>query len=123
MTVRRHVEAEITLRSTANGGRKYPDGILEGFQFRPGIVRGDRDQPEPIADSSGLHAEIRQGVAFLSGPHQIVSDKAFRATFAVIGWPSPYCDWIQPGETFTIREGPMIIGSGCVIRAWTEDAT
>jgi len=67
--------------------------------------------------------ETYLGVAFLEGPSDVVAGQSFLAELALMYWPNLSYDSLIPGATFTIREGPHIIGFGTVQTAPINGAT
>ena len=83
--------------------------------YRPHIVVGDPKQRQAIT-TGNLIREIYLGVAFLSGPEKYEAGEPFVAELALIFYPHPAYDSLVPGATFTIREGPIVVGFGEVKR-------
>ena len=98
-----------------------PPGILSGGVYRPHLVVGDPNQRQAIVEGN----EIREryiGVAFLSGPENVVLGESFSAELSLIFYPHPAYDALVPDATFTIREGARIVGYGRVKKVVAPDA-
>ena len=68
----------------------------------------------------GGPAETYLGVAFVGGPSEIMACESFYAELALAYWPDIAYEGLVLGATFTVREGPHIVGYGsveCVDRA------
>jgi hypothetical protein len=83
--------------------------------YRPHVVVGDPKQRQIIAAGNFIQ-ETYLGVAFLSGPEKFEAGESFLAELALIFYPHPAYDSLVPGATFTIREGPVVVGFGEVKR-------
>jgi hypothetical protein len=93
---------DITFLSPEAGGRQNLP-LLQGY--RPHLV-ADNHSPETYL-----------GVYFLEGPDISVSDQALRCRLVLVYYPDVDYSALQIGTTFTIREGPHVVGSGTVISA------
>jgi hypothetical protein len=120
MIERAMVEAELTFRLTSDGGRAIPPGVLVGLQYRPHIVIGDPKQRESVLGEDRVATEKYLGVAFASGPRLVPNGEPIQVQMMLIYWPSLEYDTVQPGATFTLREGHRIVGHGRITRRWTE---
>ena len=102
----------ITLLTTAEGGRRKP--AVDSPSFRPSIVVGDASQRQAIKDADGVIREHYIDAPF-SGNGQVLT---LGGTYEVTLWlwnPEADLSGVVPGATFTLREGPKIIGHGHVI--------
>jgi hypothetical protein len=110
------IEAEITFIPASEGGRLNPPLLVSsGGSYRPHIVVGDPKQRRAIIVGNEIR-ETHLGVAFLSGPERVEAGEPFLAELALIFYPHPAYDSLAPGVTFTIREGPKVVGFGEVKR-------
>lgn len=57
------------------------------------------------------------GVAFHEGPTVVTPGEEIEATLCLIFYPHPAYDKLQPGVTFTVRQGVHIVGFG-VVQRW-----
>ena len=55
------------------------------------------------------------GVTFESGPDDPKVGEPLNVTLSLVFWPTPQYEKLQPGATFTVREGPQIVGFGKVL--------
>lgn len=127
------IDCEVTfLRDTERGPLAWPK-TLSGGRYRPHLVVGDPNQRRavltsrmmPVTYSDGSKGEIRTdryideellGVQFDEGPPQPEVETPLLVTLSLMFWPHPGYDKLQPGSTFTVREGPTIVGYGKVLR-------
>ena len=104
------VEARVTLLPELSHGRR----LLTNGQYRPHIVIGPQSQRAAIRDGNRM-TENYLGVVFIGGPEQMEPGDTAEAKLALMYFPEePYAD-VQPGATFTIREGPLIVGYGVIL--------
>jgi translation elongation factor EF-Tu-like GTPase len=109
------VEARVTLLPELSRGRQ---GLSMG-QYRPHIVLGPQSQRIAIRDGNRF-VENYLGVMFVGGPDKIEPGDTAEAKLALIYAPEePYTD-VQPGATFTIREGSDIVGYGVILSRGQE---
>ena len=100
-------EAKITLLSELSHGRR----LLNTGQYRPLIVMGPPTQREAIRERD-RYSENYRGVMFVGGPSSMEPGETAEVKMALMFFPDdPYSE-VQPGATFTIREGPHIVGFG-----------
>ena len=110
------IEAEVTFLPKSEGGRMGPQLLVSpNGSYRPHIVVGDPKQRRAITAGNVIQ-ETYLGVAFLSGPEKFEAGEPFSAELALIFYPHPAYDSLVPGATFTIREGPIVVGLGEVKR-------
>ncbi|HUR27523.1 MAG TPA: hypothetical protein VM509_05000 [Planctomycetota bacterium] len=114
------IEAEVTLLSTEEGGRRtalvlrWPD-----MRYRPHLVVGDIGQRKAVVAPDGVVRERYVGVAFRSVNVVMPPGSHARLWMDVMLLDSPHED-LQPGATFTVREGPEVVGFGTVLRRVDE---
>ncbi len=116
------VTAQITFLSATEGGRQSLPTDFSAGQYRPHVVVGDPSQRKALLVNN-VAQEKYLGVAFVGGPMEVVADEPFIAELALMYWPNVSYDSLVPGATFTLREGPHIIGFGTVQTAPTNGAT
>jgi hypothetical protein len=108
------IEAEITFRSQNEIGRANPL-VLDHptARYRPHVTVNLRDSPTQIS------GEERLGVQF---PPQ--SSDLHAGVPAVLRFHTLFrdvdCSALKPGVEFRILEGPLVVGTGRVIRVLTE---
>ncbi len=59
--------------------------------------------------------ELYVGVAFVGGPEELKPGETAEVELAFMYYPNPMYDAVRTGATFTIREGPTIVGYGTVL--------
>jgi hypothetical protein len=63
----------------------------------------------------GAYTEKYLGVMFVGGPKALAPGESSDVGLALMGFPEePYSE-VTSGATFTIREGPLIVGFGVVL--------
>ena len=105
-------EAEITLIPKEEGGRETIPS-LTGSYYKPNIVVGDPNQRQAVIVKNFIQ-ETYLSIAFESSENDVEFNKPFLAELAMIHYPDPPYDSLVPDTTFTLREGPNIIGFGRV---------
>jgi hypothetical protein len=116
------IKAQIRFLPASEGGRETLPTDLSGGQYRPHLVAGDPHQRKALFVNN-VAQETYLGVAFLDGPTNVVAGQTFIAELALMYWPNVSYDWLVPGATFTVREGPNIVGFGTVQTPPTNGAT
>jgi hypothetical protein len=114
--------AQVTFLPAYEGGRALlPNDLLTGC-YRPHIVVGHPTQRKALLVNN-VAQEKYLGVAFVGGPSNVTHGEPFLAEFALMYWPQMSYASLVPGATFTLREGPHIIGFGTVQTVPTNGAT
>jgi len=108
-------EARVTLLPELSGGRQ---GLSLG-QYRPHIVLGPQLQRIAIRDGNHL-VENYLGVMFVGGPDQMDPGVTAEVKLALMYAPEVSYTGVEPGATFTLREGPEIVGYGLVLSRGQE---
>ena len=116
------IKAQITFLPASEGGREVLPTDFSGGQYRPHLVAGDPNQRKALLVNN-VAQETYLGVAFVDGPANVVAGQSFVAELALMYWPNVSYDPLVPGATFTVREGPHVIGFGTVQTAPTNSAT
>jgi hypothetical protein len=116
------ITAQITFLPASEGGRETLPTDFSGGQYRPHVVVGDPTQRKALIVNNVMQ-ENYLGVAFVGGPSSVVAGEPFVVDLALMYWPNVSYDSLVPGATFTLREGPRIIGFGAVRTAPTNGAT
>jgi hypothetical protein len=101
------------------GGRSvsFPPNALKTKSYRPHIVIGDINQREAtveIVDGRKQSKEKYLGVTFFDGPEDVPFDLPIRVRMVLMYYPELYYSEVVPGETFTIREGDLVVGYGTI---------
>ena len=116
------ITAQITFLPATEGGRESLPNDFSSGQYRPHVVAGDPTQRKALFVNNVAQEEYL-GVAFVGGPIGVIAGEPFVAELALMYWPNVSYDSLVPGMTFTLREGPHIIGFGTVQTAPTNGAT
>ena len=103
------VEAKVTLLSELSHGRR----LLTTGQYRPHIVIGSESQRVAIRDGNRM-TENYLGVMFVGGPEAMAPGETAEVKLALMYFPEEPYNEVQPGATFTVREGPLIVGHGVI---------
>ena len=103
------VEARVTLLPELSHSCR---GLNTG-QYRPHIVIGPESQRVAICDGNHL-TENYLGVMFVGGPDTMEPGDSAEVRMALMYFPEQPYDEVQPGATFTMREGPLIVGHGAI---------
>lgn len=114
------IEVELIFRPQPEGGRHIPDGILTGYHYRPHIVIGPPDQKHVVIMQGYSLKETYLGIAFARGPNHIEPSCPVIAEAVLMYSPALEYSIVIPDATFTLREGPLIVGHGRVIKRWTQ---
>jgi hypothetical protein len=116
------IKAQITFLAESEGGRKVlPTNFSDG-KYRPHVVVGDPNQRRALIVNN-VAQETYLGVAFVAGPSNVVPGQSFVAELALMYWPNVSYESLVADATFTIREGPHIVGFGSVQSASTNGET
>jgi hypothetical protein len=116
------IKAQITFLAASESGRKALPTDFSGGEYRPQLVVGDPTQRKALLVNN-VFQETYLGVAFVAGPSNVVAGQSFVAELALMYWPNVSYDSLVSGATFTIREGPHIVGFGSVQSAPMNGAT
>ena len=113
------IEAEMTFLSKEQGGRSlpFPFDALKTKYYMPHIVIGDINQREAIVEIVDGRKHIKEnylGVVFLDGPENVPFDKTIMVKMALMYFPKLSYAEVVPGETFTVREGDLVVGYGYI---------
>jgi len=107
----------VTFLSAEGGGRRapFPADALSGDTYRPHFAIGDPSQRHAITvDNHGVEEYI--GVAFHEGPSIVEPGVETKVLVSLMFHPHPVYDKLQPGVTFTVREGATVVGFGRVVQ-------
>src|SRR5687767_11390372 len=104
------IMADVTFIPSSEGGRETQPVLLwSGGSYRPHIVVGDPKQRRAVTIGNVIQ-ETYLGVVFLSGPEKVEFGEPILVEMALLYYPNPVYDSLVPGATFTIREGPKVVG-------------
>jgi hypothetical protein len=103
------VEAKFTLLPELPHGRR---GLSTG-KYRPHIVIGPESQRVALCEGNRM-TENYLGVMFVGGPDSMEPGDAANVKLALMYFPEYPYEEVQPGVTFTVREGPLIVGYGVI---------
>jgi len=78
-------------------------------RYMPHVVVGDPAQREAKILGNTI-TEHYLGVLLADGPDEIPPGGGAEVTLRLMYWPDEIYEQLVPGATFTIREGPKIIG-------------
>src|SRR5882762_1259482 len=103
------VQATVTLlRELARGRRGLSSGA-----YRPHIVMGPQTQRVVFLDGNPF-TENYLGVIFVGGPDTLEPGDTADVRLALMYFPEYPYDEVQPGATFTLREGALVVGYGAI---------
>jgi hypothetical protein len=104
------VQARVTLLPELSCGRR----LLNTGQYRPHIVIGPQSQRAAICEGN-VCTEKYLGVMFVGGSEALDPGESSEVSLALMYFPEESYDEVTWGATFTIREGPLIVGFGVVL--------
>lgn len=81
----------------------------------PHIVLGDPAQREPIIGPGNIIKERYLGVWVSNSPDELVPNQPTNVLLKLMYWPDENYEGVAEGATFTVREGPRIVGFGTVL--------
>ena len=84
----------------------------------PHVVLGDPAQREARISGNTI-TEHDLGVLVADAPDEIPPGGSAEITLRLMYWPGENYEQLVPGATFTVREGPKIVGFGRVLSANT----
>jgi hypothetical protein len=102
--------AKLTLLPELTHGRR----LLATGQYRPHIVIGPQSQRVAILDGNRF-TENYLGVMFVGGPDTMEPGDTAEVKLALMYFPDYPYNEVQPGATFTVREGPLVVGYGVIV--------
>ena len=110
------IKAEVTFLPESEGGRTVPPrcpSVQENVSYQPHIVIGDPNQRQAVIRGNEIQ-ETYLGVVLLSGPDRLEFGEQYLVDLGLMYYPQVAYESVVPGATFTIREGPHIVGFGQV---------
>lgn len=105
------IRAQVTLLAELSHGRR---GLQTGG-YRPHIVLGPTSLREALRAGNRIIEEYL-GVMFVGGPESMDPGETSEVTLALMYFPELQYDGVEPGASFTIREGPNVVGFGTVLK-------
>ena len=113
--VRPIITAEIVFLRGDEGGRSRPPTFDRQHRYMPHVVIQSRDVRRSRTDADGVNREPYEGVAFVDGPSNYIAGEVGLFMLDLMYYPAvSYAD-VQPGATFTVREGGKVVGHGAVL--------
>ena len=83
-------------------------------RYKPHIVIGDPGQREAQMSGNTI-TEHYLGVLVADAPDEMSPGTSAEVTLYLMYWPEEKYDSVVAGATFTVREGPKIVGFGKVL--------
>lgn len=80
---------------------------------------GPESQRVAVCDGNRL-TESYLGVMFVGGPDAMEPGDTANVKLALMYFPKYPYEEVQTGMTFTVREGPLIVGYGVILSRRTE---
>ena len=80
----------------------------------PHIVVGDPSQREAKTSGNTI-TEHYLGVLVTDAPDEMAPGATAEITLCLMYWPDENYGEVLPGATFTVREGPTVVGFGRVL--------
>ena len=90
---------------------RYPNRA----RYMPHIVLGDPSQRQAIVGPKNTIAERYLGVWITDAPEELIPDSTVEVNFKLMYWPEESYEGVVPGATFTLREGPSVVGFGSIL--------
>jgi hypothetical protein len=118
---RPHITAEVTFLRTEEGGRVQAPTFPARGRYMPHIVVQGRGVRRAVIDADRTSREPYQGVAFLEGPSGYRLGESACFVLELMYYPNHRYIDVQPGATFTVREGPKIVAHGVVLTRTDPD--
>jgi hypothetical protein len=102
------VRAQVTLLPELKRGRSWSAGA-----YRPHLLVGDPSDRTPTPSGSAL-ADAYLGVEFRGSKGEIAPGQSIEVELVLLYDGINY-GALVPGATFTVREGPTVVGYGAVV--------
>lgn len=84
-------------------------------RYMPHIVIGNPSQRKALMDARNTLTEHYLGVLVSDAPDELAPGQPMRVRFHLMYWPEEPYAGLTPGATFTLREGPVVVGFGTVL--------
>ncbi len=109
------IEANVTFLSAGEGGRDHP--AKNSSEYRAHLVVDDPYKRLAIkADDERTLTENYLAVSFSGKGGPLLPNQSYDVRLLLIFYPHPAYNALVSGATFTIREGPKIVGYGRVTK-------
>lgn len=89
---------------------RYPNRA----SYMPHIVLGDPSQRITVVGPNNSISEHYLGILISDTPDELAPGRSIEVAFQLMYWPEEQYEGVVPGATFTLREGPNIIGYGTI---------
>jgi hypothetical protein len=109
------IKAEIVFLTAEEGGRAQAPAIGGGSRYMPHIVIQDRAVRRAESDASHVTRDAYQGVYFKEAPPDFRLGVSGSFVVELMQYPKRAYEDVQPGATFTVREGPRVVAHGIVL--------
>lgn len=119
-TSRRLIEAKVTFLSAGDGGRDHP--AKNSSLYRAYLVVSDPNRR--VACKAGENRTLTEdylAVSFSGEGGPMLPNQPYDVRILLIFYPHPAYGALVSGATFTIREGPKIVGYGRVAKGVNEE--
>lgn len=107
------ITAAVTFLGPREGGRVR--SAVDAPTYRPHLVVGDPGQRYAVVDEAGVATENYLGVHFAGTGRELSLCVEHVVQLGLTYSPDVDYSELQPGMTFTIREGPRVVGFGRVL--------
>src|SRR5262249_23674318 len=108
------VEAQVTFLKHEEGGRVSLPSDLGSGQYWPHLVVQSPAERQ-IKVVEGKVFDDHLGVRFVAGPTHPVAGQSLACRLELVYYPNVDYSALQPGATFTVREGGKVVGFGEVV--------
>lgn len=109
------ITAEVVFLPREEGGRAQLPEFGTTSYYMPHLVVQSRDVRRVVIDADGVGREDYLGVAFVECRARLKYGEAARVELELMYHPSVSYEALQPGATFTVREGGRIVAHGVVL--------
>lgn len=113
------VQANVTFLTTEDGGRQTTPNLCH--EYRPHIVVQSPEIRQAQVDENGVGCEAYLGVCFVESDHDCQLGQPVRTVMELMYYLRVDYSEVQPGCTFTIREGGKVVGYGSVLSRTNPD--
>jgi hypothetical protein len=97
-----------------SGEENFVETFFKRSCTMPNVVVGDPKQREARISGNTI-PERYLGVLVADAPDEIPPGGTAEIRFRLMYWPDEKYEQLVPGTTFTLREGPKIVGFGQVL--------
>lgn len=107
------IACKVTFLRMEEGGRR--SAPWNSPRYMPHVVAGDPTQGKTVLDASGTPVDRYLGVRFTGEDEEMSPGVEHEVMVDLMYAPEVDYAELRPGTTFTIREGPKIVGFGRVL--------